>query len=264
MHGPVPPWRRRRARQIPVGRCDRSAVRNLRSLARAGLPHGGARVARNRRGGGEAVEAGAQAGAIGPELADLDPVALPHIPGQPEGAGHAVGAVAGRAGDHHAVLALQCVGQAGAAQGLGRGLAITGGVQQLPQVDADLGYWFSDIRAPYFAGCCGSPGVITDAVGARNIFVDTTEEWPQVSWEVIAERDPDVLVLADLSRRTIDGDALDAKIAFLESNPVTRNMTAVQQHRYVVLTGSELDPGIRQIDAVEKLADGFAKIGEPK
>lgn len=129
------------------------------------------------------------------------------------------------------------------------------------RADADLAYWFSDIRAPYFAGCCGSPGVITDAVGARNIFVDTTEEWPQVSWEVIGDRDPDVLVLADLSRRTIDGDALAAKIAFLESNPVTARLTAVQEKRYVVVNGADLNPSIRTVDGTEKVADGLRRLG---
>lgn len=129
------------------------------------------------------------------------------------------------------------------------------------RADADLAYWFSDIRAPYFGGCCGSPGVITDTVGARNIFVDTTEEWPQVSWEVIADRDPDVLVLADLSRRTIDGDALAAKITFLESNPVTARLTAVREKRYVVVNGADLNPSIRTVDGTEKVADGLRRLG---
>ncbi len=127
--------------------------------------------------------------------------------------------------------------------------------------DADLAYWFSDIRAPYFGGCCGSPGVITDTVGARNIFLDTTDEWPQVSWEVIADRDPDVLVLADLSRRTIDGDALAAKIEFLESNPVTSRLTAVREKRYIVVNGADLNPSIRTVDGTEKVADGLRRLG---
>jgi iron complex transport system substrate-binding protein len=38
-------------------------------------------------------------------------------------------------------------------------------------------------------------------------------------------------------------------------------MTAVREKRYVVLTGSELDPGLREIDAVEKLAAGFKTFG---
>nr|WP_267293470.1 ABC transporter substrate-binding protein [Mycobacterium hackensackense] len=127
-----------------------------------------------------------------------------------------------------------------------------------------VAFWFSGLRAPYFAGCCSAPGLYARELGAANVFADAREDWPEVSWEALADRDPDVLVLADLSRRRVDGDALDTKIAFLESNPVTRNLTAVRHKRYVVLTGSELDPGIRQVQAVERLAAGFASIGPAK
>lgn len=129
------------------------------------------------------------------------------------------------------------------------------------RTDVDMAFWFSDVRAPYFAGCCGASGVIADAVGARNVFDDTTDEWPQVSWESVAERDPDVLVLADLSRRTIEGDSLQTKIAFLESNPVTRRLTAVQQRRYIVVNGADLNPSIRTVDGVEKVARGLRELG---
>ncbi|MFN6554362.1 ABC transporter substrate-binding protein [Mycolicibacterium septicum] len=125
----------------------------------------------------------------------------------------------------------------------------------------DMAFWFSDVRAPYFAGCCGSPGVIAGTVGARNVFADTTDEWPQVSWESVADRDPDVLVLGDLSRRTIDGDALEAKVAFLESNPLTRGLTAVRHRRYIVVNGADLNPSIRTVDGVEKVAKGLAELG---
>lgn len=125
----------------------------------------------------------------------------------------------------------------------------------------DMAFWFSDVRAPYFAGCCGSPGVIAETVGARNVFADTTDEWPQVSWESVADRDPDVLVLGDLSRRTIDGDALEAKTEFLESNPLTRGLTAVQHRRYIVVNGADLNPSIRTVDGVEKVAKGLAELG---
>ncbi|MGU3499720.1 ABC transporter substrate-binding protein [Mycobacterium sp. C31M] len=129
--------------------------------------------------------------------------------------------------------------------------------RDVPQQDATVAFWFSGLRTPYMAGCCSAPGLYATEVGATNVFADAREDWPEVSWEVVADRDPDVLVLADLSRKRIDGDALDSKKAFLESDPLTRNMTAVQQQRYVVLTGSELDPGIRQVDAIEKIAAGF-------
>ncbi|WP_395310928.1 ABC transporter substrate-binding protein [Mycobacterium sp. AMU20-3851] len=133
------------------------------------------------------------------------------------------------------------------------------------QQDVTVAFWFAGLRTPYLAGCCSAPGLYAREIGATNVFADAREDWPEISWEALADRDPDVLVLADLSRKRIDGDALHTKIEFLESDPVTRNMSAVRDRRYVVLTGSELDPGIRQIDAVEKLAEalaGFSQTGE--
>lgn len=131
----------------------------------------------------------------------------------------------------------------------------------ITEPDTSVAFWFSGLRTPYLAGCCSAPGLYATELGVTNVFADTREDWPEVSWEALADRDPDVLVLADLNRRRVDGDALDAKVKFLESNPVTRNMAAVRDKRYVVLSGSELDPGIREIDALEKLAAGFRAFG---
>jgi iron complex transport system substrate-binding protein len=124
-----------------------------------------------------------------------------------------------------------------------------------------LAYWFADTKTPYMAGCCGSSGIITNSVGAQNIFSDTTNEWPQVSWESVLDRDPTALVLADLSRRSIDGDALDSKIAFLESNPVTQRLTAVRDKRYIVVNGADMNPSIRTVDGVEKTAAALKQWG---
>lgn len=101
-------------------------------------------------------------------------------------------------------------------------------------------------------------------VGVRNVFADQREDWPEINWEAVVAADPDILVLADLSRQRVDGDGLTTKITFLESNPATSRMRAVQGKRYVVMTGSELDPGIREIDAIEKLANARTpRIGPP-
>jgi iron complex transport system substrate-binding protein len=127
--------------------------------------------------------------------------------------------------------------------------------------DVDIAFWFSDVRTPYMAGCCGAPGIIAATVGARNVFADTTDEWPQVSWEAVAARDPDVLVLADLSRRTIEGDSLATKIQFLESNPVTARLTAVREKRYIVVNGADLNPSIRTVDGAEKVANRLRELG---
>ncbi|MBS9375553.1 Vitamin B12-binding protein [Rhodococcus sp. B50] len=128
---------------------------------------------------------------------------------------------------------------------------------EIDAADVSLAFWFADTSTPYVAGCCGSSGIITDSVGAKNVFDDTTNEWPQVSWEAVLDRDPTALVLGDLSRRSIAGDALDSKIEFLESNPVTRRLSAVQDKRYIVVNGADMNPSIRTVDGIEKVADAL-------
>ncbi|MET8472488.1 ABC transporter substrate-binding protein [Streptomyces sp. NPDC006422] len=125
----------------------------------------------------------------------------------------------------------------------------------------DVLYWFANSDSPYMAGCCGAPGVVTKELGARNVFDDTRAEWPQVNWETVAERDPDVLVIGDLTRRSQSAESAAQKIRFLESNPVTRNMTAVKKKRYVKLSGQAMNPTIRTVDGVEQVAKGLRSFG---
>lgn len=134
-------------------------------------------------------------------------------------------------------------------------------VGRIEAQDVSLAYWFADTSTPYMAGCCGSSGIITDAVGAKNVFDDTTNEWPQVSWETVLDRNPTALVLADLSRRSLAGDALDSKISFLESTPVTARLDAVRNKRYIVVNGADLNPSIRTVDGIEKVADALERWG---
>jgi iron complex transport system substrate-binding protein len=123
-----------------------------------------------------------------------------------------------------------------------------------------LMWWYAATKTPYIAGCCGAPGIITDAVGATNAFADSRQLWPEISWEAVLDRDPDVLVLADLTRGD-DGDSVAAKIKFLESDPVASRLTAVRERRWIVLSGSEMDPSLRNVDAVEKVAAGLRSLG---
>lgn len=126
---------------------------------------------------------------------------------------------------------------------------------------ASLMYWFANSEAPYLAGCCGAPGIITRELGARNAFDDTHEEWPQINWETVADRNPDVLVIGDLTRKSQTAESAAKKIAFLESDPVTRNMDAVRHKRYVLLSGQAMNPTIRTVEGVERVAAGLRTFG---
>jgi iron complex transport system substrate-binding protein len=125
-------------------------------------------------------------------------------------------------------------------------------------------YWFANSQSPYLAGCCGAPGAITRAVGAKNAFADTHDEWPQISWETVADRDPDVIVIGDLTRKQQTAETAKAKIHFLETNPATRNLTAVKKKRYVLLSGQAMNPSIRTVEGIEKVAAGLRDFGLAK
>ncbi|MFE9724918.1 ABC transporter substrate-binding protein [Streptomyces sp. NPDC005794] len=122
-------------------------------------------------------------------------------------------------------------------------------------------YWFADAEAPYLAGCCGAPGIITEELGAENVFDDTHEEWPQINWETVADRNPDVLVIGDLTRKSQTAESAAKKIEFLESNPATKNLDAVRHKRYVLLSGQAMNPTIRTVEGVERVAAGLRSFG---
>jgi iron complex transport system substrate-binding protein len=143
--------------------------------------------------------------------------------------------------------------------------------QRLEKVRADntkrdpkeisIAYWFANTESPYVAGCCGSSGIISRAAGVRNVFADTKDEFPHVGWETVLDRDPTVLVLGDLQRKSQTGDKLADKIKFLESDPVTKRLTAVRKKRYVILNGADMNPSIRTVDGAEKVSAGIRKLG---
>lgn len=133
--------------------------------------------------------------------------------------------------------------------------------ENAPENDVSIAYWFANTELPYMAGANGSPGVMSRAIGVDNVFADTDVEWPQISWESVLDRDPTVIVLGDLRRKSQTGDKLEDKIAFLESNPVTRRLTAVREKRYVIMNGADMNPSIRTVDGAEKLAAALVDLG---
>lgn len=122
-------------------------------------------------------------------------------------------------------------------------------------------FWFANAESPYLAGCCGAPGLIADELGLENVFADEADEWPQINWETVADRNPEVLVIGDLTRESQTAETAEAKIEFLESNPVTREMDAVKNGNYVTVTGAEMNPSLRTVYGVENVGAQLRELG---
>jgi iron complex transport system substrate-binding protein len=116
-----------------------------------------------------------------------------------------------------------------------------------------VAFWFADTKTPYVGGGLGSAALLASTTGLENVFTEATDDWPATTWEDLVDRDPKVLVLGDLQRDRFPGDRLDDKIAFLESDPLTKTMDAVRNQRYIALHGAELNPSIRFVDGLEKI-----------
>lgn len=109
-------------------------------------------------------------------------------------------------------------------------------------------------EAPFTAGAYAMPTALIEAAGGVNVMDDLKKSWAEVGWEPVVARDPQVIVIVNYGEVTAE-----QKIAFLTGNPALAGVSAVRDRRFVVLDYVEATPGPRNIEAVAKLAAGFAE-----
>ncbi|WP_059008907.1 ABC transporter substrate-binding protein [Streptomyces specialis] len=114
---------------------------------------------------------------------------------------------------------------------------------------------------PYVAGNGGIPSDISQRLGVVNAFDDVDEQWPEVTWEEIAERDPDLLVIGDLSERGAPGDSAEEKLTMLRDHPVVSRLDAVRETRIIEVPGIEMDPSVRSVNTLRLVAEGLRDLG---
>ncbi len=114
---------------------------------------------------------------------------------------------------------------------------------------------------PYVAGRTGLPSEMSRIVGAKNAFDDVAEDWPEVTWEEVAAREPDFIVIGDLSERGRPGDSAAEKRAAMAADPVVSRLAAVRENRIVEVPGIELDPSVRSVHALGLLAGAVKDLG---
>ncbi|CAN7599590.1 ABC transporter substrate-binding protein [Pararhizobium sp. LjRoot235] len=129
--------------------------------------------------------------------------------------------------------------------------------------DIPVVFWFSSKEVEgdaFIAGKNSAPAYILKALGARNV-VTTEEEWPLIGWETIAAANPSVIVIATMDRRRYAADDPAVKIDFLEKDPVTSQLDAVRNKRFIQMDAQSMNPTIRTIDGIETLAQGIKAFG---
>jgi iron complex transport system substrate-binding protein len=64
-----------------------------------------------------------------------------------------------------------------------------------------------------------------------------------------------------MDRRRYAADDPKVKVDFLENDPVTRELDAVKNKRFIMMDAQSMNPTIRTINGIEILAKGIAASG---
>ncbi|PFG27881.1 ABC transporter permease [Corynebacterium renale] len=113
--------------------------------------------------------------------------------------------------------------------------------------------------APYVAGNFPITETIGEITNTKNVFSDIEEDWPSISWEAFADKDPEIIMITDLPGRGAPGDKAEEKIAMLKENPATKNMDAVINERFIIVPGVGLSPSARAIEPLQVIGEGLKK-----
>lgn len=93
-------------------------------------------------------------------------------------------------------------------------------------------------------------------INGKNILADkgVGKTWGETSWEPVVAADPDYLIIVDYSKGIREETDSDSKIEQLKSNPITKNLTAVKNDKFIRVKLADICPGIRNVDFFEKIS----------
>ncbi|WP_291259342.1 ABC transporter substrate-binding protein [Fusobacterium sp.] len=104
-----------------------------------------------------------------------------------------------------------------------------------------------------FVGGSGLPNDLISLAGGDNVFKDLGQDYTTVSFESIAEKNPEIIVVTEY----YSGITGDEKIKFLKNHPGLKDIVAIKNDRIYKIGLIDLAPGIRNSKSVEKLYHMF-------
>lgn len=100
----------------------------------------------------------------------------------------------------------------------------------------------------FTSGFFGAPQAIIETAGGTNAAGDVQDTWTTVNWEKLATAKPDVFAFVDYP-----GQTYEEKVKILKTHPVTKDLPAVQEERFVNLPYAMWTESPLNIDAAEYL-----------
>ncbi len=107
----------------------------------------------------------------------------------------------------------------------------------------------SGTAAPFTGPGLAMPTAEISLGGGVNIFAKLKQTWTSVSWEQVVAADPQCIIINNYGTPTAA-----AKEKFLETDPITKNLTAVRNRCFLPLSYDEVTPSPRNAQAVMAIA----------
>ncbi|MEJ8660643.1 ABC transporter substrate-binding protein [Streptomyces sp. MS1.AVA.4] len=104
-------------------------------------------------------------------------------------------------------------------------------------------------KTAFTAGGAGVGNEMIKRAGGANLFADLDKAFGDVSFEQVAERAPEVIVIYDYGDQSVED-----KKKFLLANPALKDVPAIRNKRFAVLPLSSTVLGVRVPSGVESLA----------
>lgn len=116
--------------------------------------------------------------------------------------------------------------------------------------------WYSSgSKTPYVGAGGNAPAMMMETLGLDNIYGDIDEGWISASWEAIVDANPDVIVLVGT-----DWNSVEHKKQLLAENPITNQLDAVINQRYLTLPFPAAEAGIRNVPTLIDMAAQLAAL----
>lgn len=109
--------------------------------------------------------------------------------------------------------------------------------------------------APFVVGGNGIGNTIIELAGGENIFKDIKASFGNGTWEKVLIEDPDMVLIIDYGNNTVD-----KKIEYLKEKSPIKELDAVKDGKFAVIDLVDISAGIRNVDAVKKLAKMFHNV----
>lgn len=131
--------------------------------------------------------------------------------------------------------------------------AVEGKIKDLPKARVFL---FDSEDGDPFTVFEGYTTNVLRMIGAENVMSGTgvDKTWAKTSWENVVAADPDYILVVDYGTSIRNTDDFDQKVAKIKANPQLASIKAVKEDHFVRVKLSEITPGVRTVDALERIA----------